>query len=250
MTSDPATAVAAARAGELSARVDAATGRLLRTAAAISDEQARAASLLPGWSRGHVLSHLARNADSLRNLLIWARTGVETPQYPSQEARDQGVAAGAGRPAAELRADVQASAAELAAEAARLTGPNWLAEVHGIRGAPHPAWYTLWRRLTEVEVHHVDLNAGYGPADWSAEFAAECLQRAAGAFVRPDSPAVLLRTSDDDHVYRVGPASADSDPVCEVSGPTRQLLAWLIGRSAGAELIRHPAGPLPAMPAW
>ena len=45
-------------------------------------------SLLPGWSRGHVLTHLARNADGAVNLLTWARTGVETPQYVSQEQRE------------------------------------------------------------------------------------------------------------------------------------------------------------------
>src|SRR6266568_3680678 len=84
--------------GELQARLAGATDRLLATAAG----QAREPSLLPGWSRGHVLVHLARNADGLRNLLIWARTGVVTPQYPSQQARDDAIEAGAGRPAGDL----------------------------------------------------------------------------------------------------------------------------------------------------
>ena len=50
-------------------RLAAATTRLLATATAISDTQAREPSLLPGWSRGHVLTHIARNADGLGNLL-------------------------------------------------------------------------------------------------------------------------------------------------------------------------------------
>ena len=90
----------AARAEELGERVDVASARVLATAAGISDEQAREPSSLPGWSRGHVLTHLARNADGLRNLLIWARTGVVTPQYPSFEVRNQEIEAGAGRPRA------------------------------------------------------------------------------------------------------------------------------------------------------
>jgi maleylpyruvate isomerase len=83
MTTPDLTAPAdpAAAAAELSARLAAATQRLQDTVAGLTDQQAREPSLLPGWSRGHVLTHLARNADSLRNLLIWARTGVETPQY-------------------------------------------------------------------------------------------------------------------------------------------------------------------------
>ena len=51
-------------------RIDEAVARLLASAAALSDEQLRGPSLLPGWSRGHVLSHIARNADGLSNLLI------------------------------------------------------------------------------------------------------------------------------------------------------------------------------------
>ena len=60
----------------------------MRTVAALTDSQARAPSLLPGWTRGHVVTHLARNADALRNLLTWARTGIPTPMYPSRQARD------------------------------------------------------------------------------------------------------------------------------------------------------------------
>ena len=44
--------------------------------------------LLPGWTVGHVLTHVARNADAYTNLLTWARTGVETPAYASPEARE------------------------------------------------------------------------------------------------------------------------------------------------------------------
>ena len=68
-------------------RVAAATDRVLVTATALSDDQAREPSLLPGWSRGHVLTHIARNADGLGNLLRWARTGTETPMYTSAESR-------------------------------------------------------------------------------------------------------------------------------------------------------------------
>src|SRR5579863_5967707 len=108
MTTPDLTAPAdpAAAAAELSARLEGATERLVSTAAGLSDEQAREASLLPGWSRGHVLTHLARNADALRNLLVWARTGVVTPMYATPDERDENIEAGAGRPAAVLLADL------------------------------------------------------------------------------------------------------------------------------------------------
>jgi maleylpyruvate isomerase len=239
---------AGTRAAELGERVDVASARVLATAAGISDLQAREPSALPGWSRGHVLTHLARNADGLRNLLIWARTGVVTPQYPSADVRDEEIEAGAGRPARELVVDFADSATAFSDEAARLTDADWSAEVRGIRGAAHPAWYTLWRRLSELEIHHVDLNSGYRPADWPADFSRECLHGATANFAGPDSPAALLRATEDGAELRIGPP--EQEPTVQIAGPSRALLAWLLGRSAGGDLIATPAGPLPAVPPW
>ena len=115
-------------------------------------------------------------------------------------------------------------------------------------GNPHPAWYTLWRRLTEVEIHHVDLDAGYGPADWPLPFAAACLERVAADFNRPDAPAAQLRSPDSGQVVAIGPAGAAG--AVEIYGPARALLAWLTGRGSGAGLTTQPAGPLPALPSW
>lgn len=174
-------------------RIGEATTRLLDSAAALTDQQAREASLLPDWSRGHVLTHLARNADGLQNLLTWAQTGVQTPQYPSQQARDEQIEAGSGRPADELRADVAKSAEAFTALARELPEPAWLTEVGGIRGRPHPAWFTLHRRLFEVEIHHADLAAGYQPADWPEWFVTEQLYRITGELAgNPQTPPAVL----------------------------------------------------------
>jgi maleylpyruvate isomerase len=249
----------------LRARIDAATGRLAATAAGLTDAQAREPSRLPGWSRGHVLTHLARNADGLRNLLIWARTGVETPQYPSHQARDAGIEAGAGRAAAALAQDVQQSAAAFAAEAATLPPAAWAALVRGRNGPAHPAWFTLVRRLGEVEIHHVDLGAGYAPADWPAPFVGDQLERAAGQFAgRDDVPACVIEVAGTGQRFAIGPASAGRvTDVVTVAGKGCWLLAWLTGRDAGSALSvtggpagagREPAaGPgdlPPKLPTW
>ena len=240
--------------GELQSRIAESTGRLLATAAELTDDQVRAPSLLPGWSRGHVLAHLARNADGLRNLLVWARTGVVTPQYPSAQARDAAIEAGAGRPARELLADLRESAAAFRAEAAGLPQAAWQVVVRGLRGRGHPAWYTLSRRLSEVEIHHVDLAAGYQAADWPAVFVGERLESVAAEFAqRDDVPYALLRDTADTarKEYRIGTAAdCGEGQGLEISGPGRALLAWLIGRSAGAGLAAEPPGPLPGLPAW
>ncbi len=227
-------------------RVDAATGRMLATAAELTDEQARAASPLPGWSRGHVLTHIARNADGLRNLLVWAHTGVVTPQYRDAQARNDEIEAGSGRAARELAADAAESAARFAAQAGLLTGDGWQVMVRGLNGPEHPAWVVLWRRLGEVEFHHVDLDAGYRPADWPDWFVAGRLESTAARFAEDgDAPAVLLTDDRTGSSYRTGP-----DPRVTVTGPGCELLAWLSGRSRGTGLAVSPAGPPPRMPPW
>src|SRR5499426_2863799 len=87
------------------AEVEAATARLMSTARKLTDADLREPSPLPRWTRGHVLTHIARNADGLRNLLIWAATGVETPQYADAEERETQIDAGVDRPASEIAAD-------------------------------------------------------------------------------------------------------------------------------------------------
>src|SRR5580700_8568204 len=87
------------------------TAGLLASAGALTGDGVRGPSLLPGWTRGHVLSHLARNAEGGTRLLGWARTGVPSFEYRSVAARAAAIEAGAGRPAAVLTGDVRATAA-------------------------------------------------------------------------------------------------------------------------------------------
>ena len=94
--------------------IDAATGRLLDTLAGLTDAQARQPSSLPGWSRGHLITHVARNADGMCNLLHWARTGEPRPMYREPDGRAADIEAGSGRPAAELARDVADSRSSLA----------------------------------------------------------------------------------------------------------------------------------------
>ena len=101
-----------------------------------------------------MLTHLARNADGFRNLMHWARTGTRTPMYPSEAARDEAIAAGAARSAADLTADLSHSAAAFAEAAAGLPAAAWTAQVER-RGQPFPAREILRTRLSELEFHHV-----------------------------------------------------------------------------------------------
>jgi maleylpyruvate isomerase len=231
-------------------RLAAANDRLLATATALSDAQAREPSLLPGWSRGHVLTHIARNADGLRNLLIWARTGTETPMYTSAESRSADIEAGAGRPAADLATDVRDSAVAFTTEAARLPADAWTVPVRTLSGPPFPARGVLERRLSEVEIHHVDLGAGYVPADWPDDFLSEALPRVAESFAgRADMLPCVAWAEGAKDAFRLGPDQA-GQPTVIIRGQPADLLAWLLGRGDGASLTLTGGDALPALPPW
>lgn len=231
---------------------EAAIDRLVASAAELSDDQVREPSLLPGWSRGHVLTHVARSGDGLVNLLTWAETGVENPQYASAEARAADIESGAGRTADELTADVASSAKAFCARARALPGEAWLTEVRGIRGPAHPAWFVLNRRLFEVEVHHADLGVNYAPSNWPDWFVSDELYRITGEYTQnPACPAAVLNDAASGRQYFLGKPAASDDPQhTEVTGTGHALLAWLIGRESDGELSVDPAGPLPELPSY
>jgi maleylpyruvate isomerase len=230
--------------------IAAATDRLLASIAGLADAQLREASLLPGWTRGHVLCHIARNADGLGNLLRWADTGTQMPMYRSAQARDADIEAGAGRRASELAADVSASAAAFAQRAAGLPARAWSVPVRALRGPSFPARGILDRRLSEVEIHHVDLGAGYTAADWPEAFVAAALPEVAASFAgRADTPGCRVLPDGARDGFWIGPGQPGPAPVV-VTGPGRDVLGWLLGRLDGTGLRVTPAGTVPALPPW
>ena len=222
-----------------------ATDRLLATVDGFSDADVRAPSGLPGWTRAHVLTHVARNADAVANLAHWARTGEERPMYAGGAAgRDAAIEEGAARHIGDLRLDIDESAERLLAAFTGFSAEGLAREVEGMRGARFVGWELPQIRLREVEIHHLDLDAGYTSADWSPAFAARTLDTVAPAFLaRGDCPVSALHDTEGG-VWQVGAAGPT------LSGPTPELAAWLVGRSDGAALRPSPPGVVPTAPRW
>ncbi|GAA3095066.1 maleylpyruvate isomerase family mycothiol-dependent enzyme [Nonomuraea salmonea] len=222
----------------LQAELAVATNRLLATAASLSDADLAAPSLLPDWTRGHVLAHLAQNADSHLNLLTWARTGVRTPQYASFAARSAAIEAAATHPVARHLAELEDGAARLAAAVRDLPAYAWPAQVEGMRPPPHPAWYLLVRRLREIGFHHVDLAAGHTPGDWPAPFVRRELHDCLATWPRDHKAVGRIELVEDGRITAThglgdGPA---------VRGAPHDMLAWLTGRSRGEGVSLVPVG--------
>ena len=227
------------------------TESVLRSTRGLDDDDLRAPSRLPGWSRGHVLAHLARNADGFANLARTAVTGIEQPMYPSREARDGEIEQGSGRALAEHLVDLQESATRLNALLAQVPAGAVNQQVPTGMGAQFRVGDLPWMRLRELAYHHVDLGCGVTFADLPAQVLraglAECEGRLTKALPAGSSgfTARARFTGPDELVVRIGAGSSTS-----ASGAAADVLAWLTGRSAGTGVVSDDGSPLPDVPAW
>jgi maleylpyruvate isomerase len=197
-----------------------------------------APSLLPGWTRAHVVAHLVGSCEALGNLLHWARTGIETPMYASVEARAAEIERRAALPPAELvRAATEGSARLLAAFEA-MPAEAWGATVRTVQGRTVPASELPWMRTRETWIHAVDLDAGAGFGHLPPELSDALLTEVA---VRNDAhedcPGVTLMPSDRDRTWAFG--SGARQPV---GGTAGELLGWVLGRPSTVDG--------PALPRW
>ncbi|MEV5760638.1 maleylpyruvate isomerase family mycothiol-dependent enzyme [Streptomyces tendae] len=213
-----------------------ATDRLLTAVGKLDNASVTESSRLPGWSRGHVLAHLARNADALVNVL------EGRPMYVSGEARDADIERDAPRPLDAQLADVRESAARF--QDAGAAPADWSRTVELRNGVTDSASRVPFRRWAEVELHHVDLGIGYELEDLPAEFTERETDFLAARFAgHPEvSP---TRLTDGTRAWRTG-READAAEVT-VTGPPADLLGWLAGRRTGAALTVE-GGALPTLP--
>jgi maleylpyruvate isomerase len=217
------------------------TSLLMRTAAGLDDESMRVASRCQGWTRAHVLSHIARNADALGNLVGWAVTGIPRAMYDSPEARDADIEAGSTRGAEEIFTDLEDSAARFDSAATGLAGAPEQVEVEMRGGRKVLGGQLPTLRLMEVVFHHVDLDAGYTFADADPGFVKRATTIAIERFrARDQAPSITLH-SDDGDAWSIGDGAQD------VTGSNAALLLWLArGEGAGVS----SAAPLPGLPPW
>ena len=225
----------------------ASTADLLTGLAALrwSDADVGAPSLCEGWTRGHVLTHLARNADGISDTLGGALRGEIVERYPGgPDARNAAIEAGARRPFAAQVADVRDSADRLD----RVLGAvghddGW--ELPTAESQPAATWVN--RRWREVEIHRVDLDAGYSPDRWPARIVTSLLAAEADTLAKRVQGAVRVEVTPDDSVAAdyVGRTwtAGEGSPV-DVRGPDWAIAAWLVGRPSVAAKALTATPPL------
>ncbi|MER5180693.1 maleylpyruvate isomerase family mycothiol-dependent enzyme [Streptomyces sp. NPDC002896] len=215
-----------------------ATDRLLNAAAELDNASVAEPSRLPGWTRGHILAHLARNADALVNVL------AGRPMYATPEQREADIERDASRRLGEQLTDLRESAARF--QEAGATPADWSRTVKLRNGVTDAASRVPFRRWIEVELHHVDLGIGYELEDLPEEFVQREIDFLTERFRgHPGVPAVLIR-QDDGREIPTGRARKDGDAIT-VTGRQADLLGWLAGRRDGSGLTAA-GGPLPVLP--
>jgi maleylpyruvate isomerase len=169
----------------------AAQAMLLEDIAGLDDDVARRPSLLPDWTVGHVLTHIARNGDSLVWRLEGVAKGEVRDQYPGGLERRAGdIEEGAGRPAVELVRDVEETSRAVERAMTDLSPGGWDALSRTSRGVVETSRDAVLSRWREVVVHHGDL--GLRPVPLPPELVAVWLPRELPRLAERSDPAELL----------------------------------------------------------
>jgi len=214
----------------------------------LRDEDFDEPSLLPGWTRRHLIAHVGFNARANARLVEWARTGVETPMYESDSQRADEIAFGATLPTEALRNLCAHAAVHLNVEWRDLAEGSWSNEVRTAQGRHVPVSETVWMRTREVWIHAVDLRNGASVDDFPAELVDLLLDDLVRVWRRKrgaDAPDITLIPTDRQATYSI---LGTGDGIV-VRGSAVDLVGWGIGRSARGVLTVEGDVPPPA-PDW
>lgn len=222
--------------------LDRESDRLIGTVEALSAGDRHAPTLSAGWDTAHLLTHVARNADALINLVRWAVDGQEREAYASAESRDRDIRDGAARPWSVIVDDLCVTAARFRAEAEQLRGPAGQAQVRSRTGTPITGAQVISMRVLEVVFHHVDLDRGYTFEHCDQGVVTRSLRRGVRQWAGRRGPVpdltVLPEGMDPLQLGAGGP---------EVSGTPGQLLLWV---ARGQVRGLHSDVDLPTPPPW
>ncbi|MCU1537925.1 MAG: mycothiol-dependent maleylpyruvate isomerase [Humibacillus sp.] len=216
------------------------TDRVVESAASLRNDAVLAPSLCAGWSRGHVLAHIARNADALSRVAAIALSGEPGTMYVSQAERDAEIEAGARRPAADQATDILESGHRLAGLLARLGPEHDAVTVERVPGGPRLEVGNLrFMRLRELVFHHVDLDSCFGFDRVAPEVVDLFLRDAVDRLRAADAPPSLTLVTTEGDQLVVG------DGATAVRGTRADVLLWAArGRTDRVTLD----GPAPTLP--
>ncbi len=220
-----------------------ATQSLLGDTIRLGDDQWQEPSVLPGWTRAHVASHVARNAEAFTDAIEALLAGRPHPLYPSRSRADEEIEVGSRRTGLDLQIDLDTTAGRLNAafDALDASGISMTLELTERLRVPADWWVVA--RLSEIVLHHVDLHCGLSIDAIDADVARWLLgwELFRG---RGDAALPPVEVASDSGVHgRVGPL--DRRPIGTVSGTDALLVGWLSGRGEATGLSGDAAQVVP-----
>jgi uncharacterized protein (TIGR03083 family) len=219
------------------------TGLLVKEAT-LDDDALGAPSALPGWSRRHLIAHVAANADALGNLIHWAATGEPTSMYSSPGERAAGIERGSRLPGHDLTGWLHRSADALEEAMTRLRDQQWQGPVVTAQGRTVAASEVPWLRAREVYVHAVDLATGLTLADLPAGFLAALADDAAAKRRNDPGRSLVLEASDSGDRWEL-PGGGEA---VLLTGTLAEITAYLTGRPQRLATAGGVAAP--TLPPW
>jgi maleylpyruvate isomerase len=225
-----------------------ATTRYLQALTVLDEEAVRRPSLLPGWSRAHVVAHLSRNADAFEQVLSRAARGGPAVMYDGQHARDRDIEETVrGADLAHLVDDAHRSARRLE-HAWRTCAADPETPYSRLPDAEEtfPLRTVGFRRRAEVEIHHADLGLGYLPSTWPTDFSLRVVSQRQNELAQlpGGGPSMVLSSTDVEGLWKLGLGRGP-----EITGTVGDLAWWLVGRGGGHGLECSPGG-LPTLDRW
>lgn len=223
----------------------------------LTDAEYDGPSLLPGWSRRHVIAHVGYNARALTRLVEWARTGVETPMYASTQARNSEIEYGSTLNPVALRNLYHHAQVTLGVHWRDLPVDRWDFPVRTAQGRTVPVSVTPWMRVREVWLHAVDLDNGGRFEDFPPEMLDRLLLDITSWWARSGEGADLVLEPTDRTVpdraaaggaAAAGPSGAGRAVSTKVKGTAAQLVRWASGRGGDGVLTSVGAPITP--PRW
>jgi maleylpyruvate isomerase len=225
--------------------LQAATESLSQTTRLLTEVDVRQPSLLPGWSRAHVLSHLAGNAEGGTRLLEGVISGIPGWEYRDLDSRALDIETGSHQPVDVLVARFEATAERFNDACAKVQPRQWATSVSWTIGHQNATREVVTLRLFEVEIHHVDLDMGRTLDDWPDALLVAVFDVVVEAFnARAEFPPMTLRLSD----HPDNPTLGNGEPSLDIAGCRADVLTWLLGRSDGHSLRVSGRRDLPALP--
>lgn len=214
----------------------------------VSDSEVSMPSLLRSWTRAHLVSHVNSNARALVNLAQWAKTGVETPMYESNEQRSREIDEGALKTLGQLKSEYNSSSSQLWSSISTLPPERLEFQVKSARGRDIPVYEIVWMRNREIWVHSVDLGVGIGFERFPIRLTIALIDEVVNYIANSDMSAqIVIDASDLSRSW----STADSSDAIQIEGNSSNLLAWMIGRSQGDGLrVVSSGGALPNLPNW